>query len=89
MYDRRRKLTDEQKAAILARYKAGDTIRGMAREYGVTVRTIHVIVRPDVKEKVKVWAHEYYVTHPRDKEYTREQMRKTREYQKKYKEKMR
>lgn len=85
MYDRRRKLTDEQKETILARHKAGDTIRGMAREYGVTVRTIHLIVRPDMKEKVKVWQHEYYVAHPRDKEYIRENVRRTREYQRQWK----
>ena len=52
LLDRRRKLTDADKATILARYKGGATsLNALAREYSVSKKTILLIVNPESKAK--------------------------------------
>lgn len=85
MYDRRRKLTDQQYDEIRERYANGtESISALAREYGVCNRTIHIICRPDVKELLNERAKAYSKAHPRPKEISRERSRRTREWQKNY-----
>ena len=50
--DRRVKLTSAQKAEILHRYLAvGCSLRSLAAEYGVTHKTVLLIVNPDSKAR--------------------------------------
>lgn len=50
--DRRVKLTSVQKAEILRRYLAGGcSLRGLAREYGVSHKTVLLIVNPESKAR--------------------------------------
>ena len=50
--DRRRKLSDEQKDEIRHKYSTGlYSLNGLAREYGVTKKTILIIVNPESKRK--------------------------------------
>jgi transposase-like protein len=82
MYDRRRKLTDQQYEEIRERYANGiESISALAREYGVCNRTIHIICRPEVKELLNERAKAYRKAHPIPKELNRERVRKTREWQ--------
>lgn len=51
-YDRRRKLTDEQKAEIKSKYETGFySLKGLSIEYGVSKKTILLIVNPESKRK--------------------------------------
>lgn len=63
--DRRRKLTDEQKEEIRKLYSTGmHSLNSLAREYGVSKKTILLIVNPDSKAKsdARIKAHwqDYY-----------------------------
>ena len=50
--DRRRKLTSADKAAIESRYKNGlGSMNALAKEYGVSKKTILLIVNPEAKAK--------------------------------------
>lgn len=50
--DRRRKLMSADKATIEARYKRGEgSLRSLALEYGVSKKTIQLIVNPEIKRK--------------------------------------
>lgn len=46
-YDRRRKLSEADKASIREEWEAGKAQRQLAREYGVSRRLISFIVHPD------------------------------------------
>ena len=51
-YDRRRKLTDEQKDEIIHKYGMGGySLNQLGREYGVSKKTILLIVNPESKRK--------------------------------------
>lgn len=63
--DRRRKLTDAQKAEIEARFKAGGVSqRQLAKEYGVSRKLIQLIVDPEAKARndqhIKEHWRDYY-----------------------------
>ena len=50
--DRRRKLTDDQKAQIKAIYAEGGVgTRPLAKQFGVSHKTIQLIVNPEAKRK--------------------------------------
>lgn len=53
-YDRRRKLTDAARADIADRLKRGQTAASLAREYGVTPRTVGIVAHP---ERVQAWGN--------------------------------
>ena len=88
-YDRRIKLTDQQKEDIKRKWATGlATKRGLARDYGVSPRAIDFLLNPDKLEQNKKLRQErggtkiYY-----NKEKHKESMKKTRRYkQELYKE---
>ena len=45
--DRRRKILSSEHIIIIARHKAGEAIRAIARAYKVDKRTIHFIIFPE------------------------------------------
>lgn len=50
--DRRRKLSDEQKEEIRHKYETGlYSLNGLANEYGVSKKTVLLIVNPESKRK--------------------------------------
>jgi len=52
LQDRRRKLTDADRSEIETRYKHGEgSLNSLAREYGVSKKTVLLIVNPDSKAK--------------------------------------
>lgn len=58
--DRRRRLSSEQKAEIQSKYATGlYSLRGLAMEYGVSKKTVLLIVNPESKQK----NDEYIKTH--------------------------
>ena len=58
--DRRVKLTSDKKAEIFRKYQTGGySLRGLAREYNVTHKTISLIVDAEAKAK----SDEYIRTH--------------------------
>ena len=58
--DRRRRLSSEQKAEIQSKYATGFySLSGLAREYGVSKKTVLLIVNPESKRK----NDEYIKTH--------------------------
>ena len=51
-YDRRRKLTEEQKQEIKDKYSTGFySLNGLAKEYSVSKKLILIIVNPESKRK--------------------------------------
>lgn len=62
--DRRRKLSDAQKAEIESRYKAGGVSqRQLAAEYGVSRKLISLIVDPDAMERNRQYIKEHWRDH--------------------------
>ena len=83
-YDRRRKLTDEQRDEIKHKYGTGFcSLNGLAKEYNVSKKTILLIVNPESKRKndehIKDHWHDYAPT----KEERNAVMREHRAYKKK------
>lgn len=51
-YDRRRKLTDDQKDEIKHKYSTGAySLMGLAKEYNISKKTVLLIVNPESKRK--------------------------------------
>lgn len=81
MQDRRRKLTDEQKDEIKHRYAAGECgMRPLAAEYGVSRRTIAIIVNPETEAYFKQYRKDHWKDQQQDKEKRTEAIRNTRRY---------
>lgn len=58
--DRRRKLTDEQRIEIKRIYETGVCgTRPLAKQFGVSKRTIQLIVSPQCKETVQQYNKEH------------------------------
>lgn len=53
--DRRRKLTDADRAAIKSAHQHGQSMRSLAKEYSVDKRTISIIVDESARKKM----HDY------------------------------
>ena len=74
-----RSLTEKEKELILNEYNKGElSIRRLALMYGVSQHTIHRVVAPRLYEEEKARKREYYKTHY-DKDKTREYMRRYRQ----------
>lgn len=59
--DRRRKLSDEQKDEIKHKYSTGFySLNGLAKEYGVSKKTILLIVNPESKRKNDEWIKDHW-----------------------------
>ena len=83
-YDRRIRLTDEDKKDIAEAYSSGGTsYNKLAKEYGVSKRTIYWVVNPDKQKenyelrKAKGGSKQYY-----DRDKHTQSMRNHREYKK-------
>lgn len=86
--DRRVKLTSEKKAEIVRKYQTGDySIRGLAREYNVSHKTILMIVNPESKAKNDSYIKEHWKDYNPDPEKRRQAHLRTKEYKKKLYEK--
>lgn len=74
--DRRRKLTKEQKEEIKAIYATGVCgTRPLAKQFGVSRKTIQIIVNPQIAEKTKQHIKEHW----RDYRPTKEEWAKNNE----------
>jgi hypothetical protein len=81
-HDRRRKLTDAQKAEIEHRYKAGGvSARQLATEYGVSKKLILLIVNPEAKAKNDQYIKEHWSDYY-DKDKHRDAVRAMRAHKK-------
>ena len=81
--DRRVRLTSDKKNEILRKYQTGTySLRGLAREYNVTHKTIYLIVNPEAKKKNDQYIKEHWMDYKPDVEVQREAHQKTKEYKK-------
>lgn len=86
--DRRVKLTTEKKKEILRKFETGNgTIRGLAREYNVSRKTISLIVNPESKARNDEYIKAHWMNYKPDRQKRAENMRRTREYKRKLYEK--
>lgn len=81
-YDRRVKLTNEDKNNIIAEYKEGNiSIRGLAKKYGVDKRLIQFTLFPERKQHAKkLFAERQKDGRYYDKEKHNEYMKKHRKH---------
>lgn len=78
LQDRRRKLTDEQKQLIGKEYETGNwSLNKLAQRFGVSKKTILLIVNPESAERAKQYRKENWKEFQRSKE---ERTKATREY---------
>lgn len=85
LQDRRRKLTDEQKAEIHRIYSSGfGSLTSLAKQFGVSKKTVLLIVNPASAEKQKQYIKDNWKNYSVDKE---EHARVTREHRH-YKQKL-
>ena len=63
-YDRRRKLTEEQRQEIIKLYSTGNySLRQLGREYNVDKGTINLIVNPEMKLRYQKYNQENWRKH--------------------------
>lgn len=88
VYDRRRKLTEDQKEEIKVLYERGlGSQRSLARKFGVSRSTIAILVNPKRAEKVKERIKEHWKDYKQTKEEHAKSIRDLRRYKYKlYKE---
>lgn len=83
--DRRRKLTDDQKEQIKSIYTEGGVgTRPLAKQFGVSRKTIQLIVNPEIKRK----NDERIKEHWRDYRPTKEEWAATMREHRKYKQQL-
>lgn len=79
--DRRRKLTEEQKAEILRIYEPGVCgMRPLAKQFGVSRTTIQIIVKPDRAARIKQRIKDHWRDYRPSNEEWAEIMREHRHY---------
>ncbi len=79
--DRRRKLTDDQKEQIKAIYAEGRVgTRPLAKQFGVSRKTIQLIVNPEIKRKNDERTKEHWKNYRPTKEEWAATMREHRKY---------
>lgn len=80
-YDRRRKLTDEQKQKIRDKYGTGFySLNGLAREYSVSKKTVLLIVNHESKRKNDQRIKEHWKDYQGTKEDRAKTIREHRHY---------
>ena len=80
-YDRRRKLTDEQRDEIRHKYKTGDySLNKLAIEYGVSKKLILLTVNPESKRKNDERIKDHWRDYVPDKEKRNEIAKEHRVY---------
>lgn len=86
--DRRIKLTSEKKLEILRKYQTGGySLRGLAKEYNVTHKTISLIVDAEAKAKSDEYIRTHWMNYKKTTKDQREAHRKTVEYKRRLYEK--
>lgn len=80
LQDRRRKLTDEQKAEIIRLHSEGWSLLELARKFEVSKNSIRFIVNPESKAKHDKWVKDHWREFQRTKEENKEAVKKTRLY---------
>ena len=80
LQDRRRKLTDEQKAGIIRLHDEGLSLRKLAKRFEVSLHTIRRIVDPEYKAKNDKYGRDNWRRVQHTKEYRTEAVRKTRHH---------
>lgn len=79
--DRRRKLTDDQKEQIKSIYAEGSVgTRSLAKQFGVSRKTIQLIVNPEIKRKQDERIKEHWKDYRPTKEERAAIMREHRKY---------
>ena len=79
--DRRVKLTDEQRDTIKELYSTGGySLNGLAKQFGVSKKTILLIVNEESAERAKQYRKEHWKDFQSPKEKHREAIKKTRHY---------
>lgn len=81
VYDRRRKLTEDQKEEIRVLYERGlGSHRSLARQFGVSKSLIAILVNPNRAEKVKQRIKEHWKDYQQTKEERNKSVRDLRRY---------
>lgn len=80
LQDRRRKLTDEQKAEIIRLRDEGWSMRKLAKEFEISAQSILFIVNPESKAKNDKYIKDHWRKFQKAKEENAEAVRKTRLY---------
>ena len=80
LQDRRRKLTDEQKAEIIRLRDEGWSLRKLAKRFEVALHTIRRIVDPEYKAKNDKYGMDNWRRFQHTKEYRTEAVKKTRHH---------
>lgn len=80
LQDRRRKLTDEQKAEIIRLRDEGWSLMKLAKEFEVSKATILCIVNPEFKAKRKKYIKDNWREFRQTREEHNEAVKKTRRY---------
>lgn len=80
LQDRRRKLTNEQKAEIIRLRNEGWSMRKLAKEFEVSAQSILFIVNPESKAKNDKYIKDHWRKFQKTKEENAEAVRKTRLY---------
>ena len=79
--DRRKKLTDEQRKEIVELYGTGNySLNGLAKQFGVSKKTILLIVNKDSAEVAKQYRKEHWKEWQRKGEEHNRAIRNTRKY---------
>lgn len=80
-YDRRRKLTEEQKREIADKYETGFySLKSLAKEYSVSKKTILLIVNPESKRKNDQRIKDHWKDYQRPKDERNQTIREHRRY---------
>lgn len=79
-YDRRRKLKEGDTDVIQHKYKLGQSIKSLAKEYSVSRRLIQIVVKPEVKQQI----YERQKEHWRDYAPTKEERAKKAKEHRRY-----
>ena len=83
-HDKRRKLTEDQKEEIKEKYSTGFySYRILAKEYGVSKRTVNNIINPITAQKSKDRIKAHWRDYQKHGEEWAKTMRKHRQYKKK------
>lgn len=80
LQDRRRKLTDEQKAEIIRLRNEGWSLMKLAKEFEVSKKLILLIVNPESKAKNDKYIKDNWREFQQTKEDRNEAVKKTRRY---------
>lgn len=80
LQDRRRKLTDEQKAEIIRLRDEGWSLRKLAKEFEVSTQSILFIVNPESKAKNDKYVKDHWREFRQTREEHNEAVKKTRRH---------